>query len=452
VSKAPVRLCAGLMSGTSVDAVDGVLAAFPLEDGPDAWLETLAFPRKDNPEARPETLASPFDGASGAPIRTLAFRSRSMPSGLREALQALQKPGADELARASEAANALADLYAEVVADLLETSGHRPGQVAAIGAHGQTVRHRPELGYTLQLLNPARLAERSGLAVVADLRSADLAAGGQGAPLVPAFHAQVFGDPFRKRAIVNLGGIANVSLIPSRAAAGHAARPRAGASRSAGPWPPELPEAGLSASDAGLSMPQVLGCDTGPANTLLDFWCRRHTGADFDADGAWAAGGRVLKPLLHCLLAEPYFRRPAPKSTGRDLFEATWLEARLRAAGATDASPRDVQATLAELTAVTVAQPCRAFGADEVWVCGGGARNVHLMRRIAEHTAPAPVADTAALGLDPLAVEATAFAWLAHRRLSGLPGNLPAVTGAAGPRVLGAVWPAPGAAGAAQGR
>lgn len=370
----PVRLYAGLMSGTSVDAVDGVLAAF-------------------------------HDDTS--PAGSLAFRSRPIPAPLRDALQSLQGPGTDELARAAVAANALSDLYAEVVADLLAASGRRPADVEAIGAHGQTVRHRPDCGYTIQLLNPSRLAERCGIAVVADLRSADVAAGGQGAPLAPGFHQAVFGVARERRAIVNLGGIANVSLIP--------------------------------AADEQASM---LGFDTGPANTLLDHWCRQHTGQDFDRDGSWAASGRVIDRLLARMLEEPYFDAPPPKSTGRDLFEAGWLRAALRSADTLDDDPRDVQATLAELTALTVAKPCIEFGATDIRVCGGGARNGDLMERLRRRVAPATVEDTGALGIDPQAVEALAFAWLACRRLAGLPGNVPAVTGASGPRLLGGLWPA----------
>jgi len=397
------------MSGTSVDAVDGVLVAFPVAR------------RTPGLQSPPDPRAAP-----GLPT-TLAFRSRPMPPALRDALQALQQPGHDELARAALAANSLSDLYAEVVADLLETAGCRPADLAAIGAHGQTVRHRPELGYTIQLLNPARLAERSGIAVIADFRAGDLAAGGQGAPLAPGFHATVFAHPLKRRAIVNLGGIANVSLI--------------------------------APADSQHLQP-VIGFDTGPANTLLDEWCRRHTGQDFDRDGAWAASGKVIAPLLARMLDEPYFRAPAPKSTGRDLFAPAWLDAMLKAAlpqsdGARESTvgrgsthvpaldPRDVQATLAELTAATVAEPCRTFGAEEIWICGGGVNNADLMRRLAYRVAPAAVAGTDKLGIDPQAVEATAFAWLAHQRLSGKPGNLPAVTGAEGPRVLGAIWPAP---------
>ncbi len=357
----------GLMSGTSVDAVDGVLAVFDGE-------------------------------AAGAPVRTLAFASRPMPPALRAELLALQRPGPDELARAALATVALTDLYADVARELV---GHADAPIAAIGAHGQTVRHRPELGYTLQLIDGARLAERTGLVTVVDLRSADVAAGGQGAPLVPAFHALAFASPTRRRAIVNVGGIANVSLLPAGGGS-------------------------------------VTGFDTGPGNLLMDAWCERHLGEPYDRDGGWAAGGRVHAPLLARLLDEPYFALQPPKSTGRDLFTTDWLDARL--AGLPGApSPSDVQATLAELTATTIADACSAFGAEECRVCGGGARNAHLMARLAARLAPAEVTSTSALGVDPGAVEALAFAWLARERLAGRAANLPAVTGARGPRVLGAI-------------
>ncbi len=367
------------MSGTSVDAVDGVLATF---DG---------------------------DGAD-APVRTLAFASRPMPASLRAELLALQQCGPNELARAALATVALTDLYAQVARTLLDAAGDGP--VTAIGAHGQTVRHRPELGYTLQLIDGARLAEHSGCTTIVDLRSADVAAGGQGAPLVPAFHALAFASPLRRRAVVNVGGIANVSLLPAGGGT-------------------------------------VTGFDTGPGNLLMDAWCERHLGQPFDRDGAWAAAGRIDDALLARLLADPYFALPPPKSTGRDLFTVAWLDRLLAAHAATVTlapSATDIQATLAELTAETVAQACLRFQADECRVCGGGAHNTHLMHRLAARMAPADVSSTAALGVDPGAVEALAFAWLARERLAGRPGNLPAVTGARGPRILGAVYAAPGSA------
>jgi anhydro-N-acetylmuramic acid kinase len=365
-----MRCFIGLMSGTSLDAVDGALVEID------------------------ETRAE---------VRTVCFASQSLDEALRSELEALQSPQPDELARAALAGNRLADAYAAVTARLLEHAGMAASSIRAIGAHGQTVRHRPELGYTIQLLNAARLAETTAIPVVCDLRAADLAAGGQGAPLAPAFHAQAFRAGQERRAVVNLGGIANVTLL-----------------------------APASTAEA------VLGFDTGPANTLLDSWCRRHTGAEFDRDGAWARAGRPDASLLAAWLADPYFALAAPKSTGRDLFNAEWLDRSL-AARPTSAprEPRDVQATLVELTAVTVVHACTAFRADRIYVCGGGARNRFLMERLAAHAAPAPVVSTQALGLDPQAVEAAAFAWLAACRVDAAAGNLPTVTGASGPRVLG---------------
>jgi len=361
----------GLMSGTSVDAVDGVLAHF---DGP----------------------------AADAAVRTLVFATRPIPEPLRSELLALQQSGPDELARAAGATLRLTDLYADVAGELLAAGGATP--VLGLGAHGQTVRHRPELGYTLQLIDGARLAERTGCVTVVDLRGVDVAAGGQGAPLVPAFHALAFGTD-QPRAVVNVGGIANVSLL----AAGGSA---------------------------------VTGFDTGPGNLLMDGWCARHTGAAFDRDGAWAGGGRVDAGLLARLRAEPYFTLRPPKSTGRDLFTLQWLERQLPK-GADAIGARDVQATLAELTASTIADAVRPFGAVDCRICGGGAHNRHLMGRLSALLAPARVGTTADWGIDPGAVEALAFAWLARERLAGRPGNLPAVTGARGSRVLGAVYAAP---------
>lgn len=357
------ELYVGLMSGTSVDAVDAALVDL-----------------------------------SGATPVTAGFASEPIPAALRSALLALQAPGDDELDRAARARVELTRLYAQVARHLI---GGRAAAVRAIGAHGQTVRHRPDLGYTLQLIDGALLAELAGTAVVCDFRSADLAAGGQGAPLVPAFHSAVFAHPSRRRAVVNIGGIANLSLLA--------------------PGEP------------------VRGFDCGPGNVLLDGWCEAHTGEHFDRDGRWAASGKPDARLLDALLAEPYFARQPPKSTGRDLFDLAWL----RRALPPSLAPQDVQATLVELTARTIADAARAFGADEVLLCGGGANNATLVGRLSAMLAPADVASTARLGVDPQAVEAIAFAWLAARRVAGLPGNLPAVTGARGPRQLGALYPAP---------
>ncbi|WP_313075723.1 anhydro-N-acetylmuramic acid kinase [Melaminivora sp.] len=367
----------GLMSGTSLDGVDGVLA---------------------------EVSASKCTVARHA-ARPFAPETRAQ-------LLALNASGPDELHRAALAANTLARTYAEVVHGLLAGSGLPACQVRAIGAHGQTVRHQPGLhdglGYTLQLNQPALLAELTGITVVADFRSRDVAAGGQGAPLVPAFHQRVFGQGGRSVAVLNLGGIANLSLL-----------------------------------DAGGA---VLGFDCGPANVLLDLWCQRHRGQTYDEDGAWGAGGRCDGRLLETLLAEPFFALPPPKSTGRDLFHERWLQDRLQAAGTGDSAlaAQDVQATLAELTARACAQALlrHAPGTGLLIVCGGGALNGHLMRRLQALLSGVRVQSSALHRLPPLQVEAAAFAWLAHQCLAGEPGNLPAVTGARGPRILGAIYPA----------
>ena len=277
----------------------------------------------------------------------------------------------------------------------------RPAPSPPVGVHGQTLRHRPDEGWTLQLNNPARVAERTGVTIVADFRSRDVAAGGQGAPLVPAFHAALFRGGTH-RVIVNIGGIANLT---------------------------DLPPAGV-----------VRGFDTGPGNALLDLWHARHRGGAYDRDGEWARAGRVDAALLSALLDEPYFARKPPKSTGRDLFRANWLDVKL--AGRTLPS-HDVQATLVALTARTIADAIRAecAGAVEVLVCGGGANNAAVMGVLAELLAPRAVTTTAQHGVAVEHVEALAFAWLARETLAARPGNLPAVTGARGPRVLGAIYP-----------
>ncbi len=366
----------GLMSGTSLDGLDGVLAH-----------------------------------VDAGCCRVAGHVALGLEAALRSELLALnQRAGTDELHRAALAANALARRYAEAVAALLQAARLAPADIRAIGAHGQTVRHQPGMhdgtGYTLQLNNPALLAERSGIAVVADFRSRDVAAGGQGAPLVPAFHRQAFADPQRTVAVLNLGGIANLSVL----------RP---------------------GSDP-------VGFDCGPANALMDGWCERHTGRPYDAGGTWAASGQVLQSLLGAMLAEPFFALPPPKSTGRDLFHMDWLERALQAAGCTGAAPQDVQATLAELTAHACAQEMQRHAPDcrALVVCGGGALNAHLMARLAAHLPGVEVGSSADRGLPPLQVEAAAFAWLAHQCVAGLAGSLPAVTGARGPRILGAIYPA----------
>ena len=372
----PDRLFIGLMSGTSLDAVDGVLLAFD---------------------------------AGGQPGRTLASHSLPITGSLHATLTELQRPRHGDLETAAGAAIELAHRYSQVVAGLLDTAGVAPEAVTAVGAHGQTVRHRPERGYTVQLLAPAVVAEQCGIDVVADLRSADIAAGGEGAPLVPAFHRIVFGQPGQTRAVVNIGGIANVTVLhPDGRVSGH---------------------------------------DTGPGNTLLDAWCQRHLGQPYDAGGRWAAGGRVDEALLGRWLAEPYFSRMPPKSTGRDLFHLDWLEERAGQPLSARA-PADVQSTLLDLTVRTLCRDLAVTGASAVFVCGGGALNAALMDRLRERLAVdlpgATVGTTDRLGVPPLAVEAAAFAWLALRRVDRLPGNLASVTGARGERVLGALYPASG--------
>lgn len=368
----------GLMSGTSLDGVDGVLAHFD---------------------------------AQGRPA-VQAHAHRPFAPALRDELLALNTPGPDELHRAALAANQLAEAQAEVVATLLRTAGLAPGQIRAIGAHGQTVRHRPGefdgLGYTLQLNQGALLAERSGIDVVCDFRSRDVAAGGQGAPLVPAFHARVFGQQAGPCAVLNLGGMANLTLLP-------------------GP---------------GKAAP-VRGFDCGPGNVLLDFWIQRHLGHHYDDQGRWAAGGQVLPALLARLLEAPFLQAAPPKSTGRDLFNPAWLDAWLGEALGT-APAQDVQATLAEFTARCAADAllAEAAGTVQLLCCGGGALNTDLMRRLRTLLPAVRVRSTEAAGLPPLQVEAAAFAWLAWTFCHRQAGNRPEVTGARGLRVLGALYPA----------
>ncbi|MFO1322943.1 MAG: anhydro-N-acetylmuramic acid kinase [Burkholderiales bacterium] len=362
------EIFAGVMSGTSLDGIDAVVAHF----APDC--------------------------------RLLAATHVAFPADLRRELLALQASGADEIVRAARAANALADLYAHALTSVCMAAGIAARDVVAAGVHGQTIRHRPHEGWTTQLNNAARVAERAYMTVVADFRMRDIAAGGQGAPLVPAFHAAMFALAGRHRVVANVGGIANVTDLPERG--------------------------------------DVRGFDTGPGNVLLDLWCARHLGTAFDAGGGWASTGTVDASLLAALLAEPYFAAPPPKSTGRDLFNATWLD-RAIAAASWQGRPEHAQATLAALTARTLADAVRVHceGAQELLVCGGGARNAHLMGLLAAELPKVSVTATDRAGAASDHVEALAFAWLAREALAGRPGNLPAVTGARGPRVLGAIYP-----------
>ncbi len=358
----------GLMSGTSLDGVDGVLADFA------------------------------DDGA----IRTIGAAFIPFDDALRADLMALQAGGVNEIEREALAANRIAAAYAACVAQLLPAAA---APVRAIAAHGQTVRHRPELGFTRQTINAALLAELTGIDVVADFRSRDVAAGGQGAPLVPAYHAAQFGQRGQTRVVVNIGGIGNISVLHADG--------------------------------------RVSGFDTGPGNVLMDGWIARHQGRQYDADGAWAASGTADPALLAALLEEPYFAQPAPKSTGRDLFHMDWLDAMLARHPALPAA--DVQATLTQLTAVSIARAIEgeAQQVEAVYVCGGGAYNGALMRELkAALGGKTAVESTALLGVAPNRVEALAFAWLAQRFTQRKAGNLPAVTGARGDRILGALYPA----------
>ena len=366
------ELYVGVMSGTSLDGVDAVVADFAPKDG--------------------------------QPCKTLGAAHIAYPTLLRDELLALQQPGNNELARAGAAANMLAELYSQAIEGALAASKIAHEDVKAAGVHGQTLRHRPERGFTVQLNNPARVAEKSGMMVVADFRSRDVAAGGQGAPLVPAFHAALFGRRERHRVIVNIGGIANITDLPSGVA--------------------------------------VRGFDTGPGNVLSDLWCARNRGATFDAQGAWAATGKVNAALLDALLTDSFFAAQPPKSTHRDRFNLQWLEERRMAAGIGDQA-ENVQATLVALTARTIADAIRAHApaAEQILVCGGGANNALLMKLLAAELAPRSVSTTAEEGVPVGDVEPLAFAWLARETLAGRPGNLPAVTGAKGKRILGAIYP-----------
>jgi anhydro-N-acetylmuramic acid kinase len=371
----------GLMSGTSMDGVDGALVDF-------SALKPLV-------------------------VRT---HSEQLAPELRAELLALNTPGQNELHRAALAGNALARSYAGVVRALLQDQGVQTAQVQAIGAHGQTLRHQPGrhdgTGYTLQLNNPALLAELTGIDVVADFRSRDVAAGGQGAPLAPFFHRAWFapgGDAAGKTVgVLNIGGISNLSIL----------QPGGG----------------------------TLGFDCGPGNALLDMWCQQHTGAAYDAAGAWGAGGVVNPALLNAFLSEPYFAFPAPKSTGRDLFNREWLNKHLTAFPTE--KPQNIQKTLLELTASPVAVDIGSYEnsskskIDELIVCGGGAFNTDLVQRLQALLPHCQVLSSAARGLPPQDVEATAFAWLARQTVLRLALPLASVTGAKGARVLGCVYPA----------
>ena len=366
------ELFIGLMSGTSLDGVDVALVAFDHENANDA--ETL------------KVLSTHF----------LAY-----PPSLRKQILALQHPSENELEITALTGNALAKIYAEAVNQLLVNTQISPDKITAIGCHGQTIRHRPEKQFTLQIGNAALLAELTNITVVSDFRSRDIAALGQGAPLVPAFHQAIFASKQENRALINIGGISNITYLSKNN--------------------------------------EVIGFDCGPGNMLLDAWIKQHKNLDFDADGAWASTGKVIAPLLSAMLAEPYFVLKPPKSTGRDLFNDAWLNQKLSGA---DYLPADVARTLVELTAQTIYDALLADCGEinSAYLCGGGARNTLLKNRLQTMLKHTKLATTDALNIGVDWVEAIAFAWLAKQCLHQKTANLPKVTGAKGPRILGAIY------------
>jgi anhydro-N-acetylmuramic acid kinase len=357
----------GLISGTSMDGIDAVLVNF-----------------------------------GEASVDTRATHTHAYPDELRAALRrATADPSACTVDTVGELDSRIGDCFRDAALALLDEAGVTAGDVGAIGSHGQTLRHMPKAAhpFTLQVGDPWRIAVGTGITTIADFRRADLALGGQGAPLMPPFHEWLFRRPGSTRVVLNLGGIANVTILP--------------------------------ADDA-----PVTGFDTGPGNTLLDVWIAQHAGEPFDRGGEWSASGEVAATLLERLAADQYFAAPPPKSTGFEHFNARWLEA----AGADEFEPADVQATLAQLTADTVAEAVRTAGARELLICGGGVHNRDVLRRLGGALPDVDVRSTAEAGLDPDWVEAAGFAWLAKRRMENLPGNLPSVTGASRPAVLGALF------------
>lgn len=367
----------GLMSGTSVDGIDAVVVA--------------------------------MDGPGG--IRILAHHSHPYPPILRAQIQGLTSTtlntarDGSEIERAAELDMALGELFADAANCVLAKSSLQAGQIRAIGSHGQTLRHGPRAArpYSLQIANPSMIAERTGITTVADFRARDMAAGGQGAPLVPAFHQWLFQRPDVARVIINIGGIANITYLPQAA---------------------HLP---------------ITGFDTGPGNTLLDQWIDQHQGHTYDRDGAWAASGNVNEPLLTSMLNDPYFSLAPPKSTGREYFHLTWLGRYLATCARLPTA--DVQASLAALTIHSLTRAIQALDrVDEVYICGGGVHNPVLVQGLRQRLKPVPVASTESLGLHPDWVEAVAFAWLAHQTLEGRPGNLPSVTGARHAVILGGIY------------
>lgn len=363
----------GLMSGTSLDAVDAALVDF----------------------------------SNNTPTLVRAI-NHPLSADLRAAIQTLCTPGDNEIEQLGRVDIQLATTFADAVKQLLKDSELNAEQVRAIGSHGQTIRHRPNDHFTLQIGDPNTIAELTGITTIADFRRRDMAAGGQGAPLAPAFHAAMFNSSSQARVILNIGGMANVTLLPATSASGD---------------------------------DSVIGFDTGPGNALMDAWVQRHQQQAYDHEGQWAASGTVNAQLLDTFLQDDFFSRKPPKSTGREHFNVTWLERQLSRFGQT-IDPADVQATLSELTASSVQQAVARFEPQEIVVCGGGARNIDLMQRLRRKFSAGKVSSSDDFGLSAEWVEAVAFAWLARESLAQRPGNLPAVTGARRPVVLGGIYPA----------
>lgn len=360
----------GVMSGTSLDGIDVVLAAID------------------------EHL-----------VVQLANHSHPIPLELKNAILAVCQGQQLTLSQLGQLDHRLGKLFAEAVQTLMDEQGLTHADVVAIGCHGQTVWHEPQgdAPHTMQIGDNNHIVARTGVTVVGDFRRRDMALGGQGAPLVPAFHHALLAHPTERRMVLNIGGIANLSLLI-----------------------PDQP---------------VKGYDTGPGNMLMDAWIWRQKGKPYDKDAAWASSGKVILPLLQQMLSDPYFAAPAPKSTGREYFNYGWLERQL--AAFPGVGPEDVQATITELTAVTIAeQVLLSGGCERVMVCGGGSRNPLLMARLAGLLPGIEVGTTDEAGISGDDMEALAFAWLACRTVSGLPGNLPSVTGASEASIIGAIFPA----------
>ncbi|HQV22208.1 MAG: anhydro-N-acetylmuramic acid kinase [Moraxellaceae bacterium] len=366
------KIFLGLMSGTSLDAVDAVAISFDSDEQ----------------------------------MKLLGTHSLALTAQLRADILALTQPSDNEIESLGRVDVEIAQLFAQCANQLREKLQLNATQITAIGSHGQTIRHRPYLTppFTLQIADPNIIAELTGITVVADFRRRDVAAGGQGAPLVPAFHEALLHSDAVNRVVLNLGGMANITVLPAD------------------------------------TTQIVYGYDTGPANVLMDAWCWRHLQQSYDKNGVWAASGNIIPSLLEQLLLHPFFAKKAPKSTGREDFHLDWLLPYIKA----EYQAQDVQATLLELTAISVAQEINAlaFAEGELFLCGGGAYNHALWQSLAQKLPNYRLLSTETIAIAPTWIEATAFAWLAKQTMEGLSGNLPAVTGAAGRRILGGIYQA----------